>query len=96
MIQLPTNEYAQSNDDNVDIELLDYYNTAHKHREIILTQPEMLVGGQLKDYQIKGLQWMISLYNNRLNGILADEMGLGTFYNFRKNHPSDFSDSVFD
>jgi SNF2 family DNA or RNA helicase len=31
----------------------------------------------LKEYQIKGLQWMISLYNNNLNGILADEMGLG-------------------
>ena len=26
---------------------------------------------------MKGLQWMISLYNNNLNGILADEMGLG-------------------
>jgi ATP-dependent helicase STH1/SNF2 len=26
---------------------------------------------------MKGLQWMASLYNNRLNGILADEMGLG-------------------
>ena len=24
-----------------------------------------------------GLQWMVSLYNNSLNGILADEMGLG-------------------
>ena len=24
-----------------------------------------------------GLQWLVSLYNNRLNGILADEMGLG-------------------
>ena len=24
-----------------------------------------------------GLQWMVSLFNNRLNGILADEMGLG-------------------
>jgi ATP-dependent helicase STH1/SNF2 len=37
----------------------------------------MMEGGLLKDYQVKGLQWMISLYNNRLNGILADEMGLG-------------------
>ena len=27
--------------------------------------------------KVKGLQWMVSLYNNRLNGILADEMGLG-------------------
>jgi hypothetical protein len=24
-----------------------------------------------------GLEWMVSLYNNKLNGILADEMGLG-------------------
>ncbi len=36
-----------------------------------------MVGGTLKEYQLKGLQWMASLYNNRLNGILADEMGLG-------------------
>jgi ATP-dependent helicase STH1/SNF2 len=40
-------------------------------------QPNMMEGGTLKEYQVKGLQWMISLYNNRLNGILADEMGLG-------------------
>jgi len=24
-----------------------------------------------------GLEWMVSLFNNNLNGILADEMGLG-------------------
>ena len=40
-------------------------------------QPECLVGGKLKDYQLAGLNWMVSLYNNNLNGILADEMGLG-------------------
>ncbi|OQR99271.1 chromatin structure-remodeling complex subunit snf21-like protein [Achlya hypogyna] len=40
-------------------------------------QPQMLVGGDLKEYQLRGLQWMVSLYDNRLNGILADEMGLG-------------------
>ncbi|KAF8650583.1 hypothetical protein HU200_063960 [Digitaria exilis] len=28
-------------------------------------------------YQMNGLRWLISLYNNNLNGILADEMGLG-------------------
>ena len=27
--------------------------------------------------QVKGLEWMVSLFNNNLNGILADEMGLG-------------------
>ena len=43
----------------------------------VTEQASILVGGTLKEYQIKGLQWMISLYNNNLNGILADEMGLG-------------------
>ncbi|KAF9405273.1 hypothetical protein BGZ94_003662 [Podila epigama] len=55
----------------------DYYNIAHKIQEKISKQPTILTGGTLKEYQMKGLQWMASLYNNRLNGILADEMGLG-------------------
>ncbi|KAI7817839.1 SNF2 family N-terminal domain-containing protein [Gamsiella multidivaricata] len=55
----------------------DYYNIAHKIQEKITKQPAILTGGTLKEYQMKGLQWMASLYNNRLNGILADEMGLG-------------------
>ena len=56
---------------------IDYYAVAHRMREEVNIQPHMLVGGTLKEYQIKGLQWMISLFNNNLNGILADEMGLG-------------------
>lgn len=31
----------------------------------------------MRDYQVRGLNWMISLYENGINGILADEMGLG-------------------
>lgn len=53
---------------------VDYYAVAHRISERITKQPSILVGGTLKEYQIKGLQWMVSLYNNRLNGILADEM----------------------
>ena len=30
--------------------------------------------GNMRDYQIRGLNWMISLYENGINGILADEM----------------------
>jgi ATP-dependent DNA helicase len=36
-----------------------------------------LVTAKLRDYQVLGVQWMISLFENGLNGILADEMGLG-------------------
>lgn len=53
---------------------VDYYAVAHRIKEKATRQPGILVGGALKGYQIKGLQWMVSLYNNRLNGILADEM----------------------
>lgn len=56
---------------------IDYYAVAHRIREEVTQQASILVGGSLKEYQVKGLQWMISLYNNNLNGILADEMGLG-------------------
>ncbi len=54
-----------------------YYNVTHSKKEEIPEQPTLLEGGNLKNYQMAGLQWMISLYNNKLNGILADEMGLG-------------------
>lgn len=56
---------------------VDYYEVAHRVKESITQQPSILIGGTLKEYQLKGLQWMVSLYNNNLNGILADEMGLG-------------------
>jgi SWI/SNF-related matrix-associated actin-dependent regulator of chromatin subfamily A member 5 len=36
-----------------------------------------VTGGKLRDYQVQGLNWMISLFENGINGILADEMGLG-------------------
>ncbi|EFO92229.1 hypothetical protein CRE_11129 [Caenorhabditis remanei] len=46
----------------------DYYATAHKVKEKVVKQHETMGGGdptlQLKPYQLKGLEWMVSLYNN--------------------------------
>ena len=64
-----TNSSSLSTSDN-------YFNSTHKRSEKVL-QPQILRGGDLKEYQLAGLQWMVSLYNNNLNGILADDMGLG-------------------
>jgi SNF2 family DNA or RNA helicase len=53
---------------------------AHNVSERIVRAPAYLKppgNGKLRDYQMMGLEWMVSLYNNKLNGILADEMGLG-------------------
>jgi hypothetical protein len=54
----------------------EYLRSTHRTAEAV-QQPSMMKGGQLKEYQLAGLSWLISLYNNNLNGILADEMGLG-------------------
>uniref|UniRef100_A0A0N5ALU6 SNF2-family ATP dependent chromatin remodeling factor snf21 n=1 Tax=Syphacia muris TaxID=451379 RepID=A0A0N5ALU6_9BILA len=73
-------EYEQKNRRQIE----SYYATAHKIKEKVVTQHSSMGGDnpslQLKPYQaciLKGLEWMVSLYNNNLNGILADEMGLG-------------------
>jgi len=44
---------------------------------LMLQQPSILKNGQLKEFQLTGLNWMINLYEIGINGILADEMGLG-------------------
>ncbi|KAL6707679.1 hypothetical protein ACN47E_003800 [Coniothyrium glycines] len=40
-------------------------------------QPDNLVGGELMNYQIEGLNWIYYQWYSQKNGILADEMGLG-------------------
>ena len=39
--------------------------------------PAFIQGGEMRDYQVAGLNWLISLHENGISGILADEMGLG-------------------
>ena len=51
--------------------------TTRKHSQSRFTQPTLVTGGELKQYQLEGVEWLASLYENGLNGILADEMGLG-------------------
>ncbi|XP_032533572.1 helicase SRCAP, partial [Chiroxiphia lanceolata] len=36
-----------------------------------------LLRGTLREYQHIGLDWLVTMYEKKLNGILADEMGLG-------------------
>mmetsp|Transcript_3344 Transcript_3344/g.4278 ORF Transcript_3344/g.4278 Transcript_3344/m.4278 type:complete len:788 (+) Transcript_3344:91-2454(+) len=44
---------------------------------IFIQPPNLAPGCILKDYQLEGVRWMTSLYENGVSGILADEMGLG-------------------
>jgi len=60
-----------------DEELLSDLNQTKKNVISFDESPAYIKNGKLRDYQVRGLNWMISLYENGINGILADEMGLG-------------------
>lgn len=45
--------------------------------ETVFRESPAFVHGTMRDYQVAGLNWLISLHENGISGILADEMGLG-------------------
>ncbi len=45
--------------------------------ETVFRDSPAFVHGLMRDYQVAGLNWLISLHENGISGILADEMGLG-------------------
>lgn len=45
--------------------------------EKLSKQPPFIKNGELRDFQLTGLNWMAFLWSRNENGILADEMGLG-------------------
>lgn len=60
-----------TNEDNVETGDIGFQNLKSAR------QPKLVTGGTMRSYQLEGLEWMLSLYENGINGILADEMGLG-------------------
>ncbi|KAF9787052.1 DNA ATP-dependent helicase [Thelephora terrestris] len=61
---------------DLDSEELNFQNPSSLSGPLTVGQPHMLMA-QLKEYQLKGLNWLATLYEQGINGILADEMGLG-------------------
>ena len=61
---LPQNSSNYNNFDRPKFEKLDF-------------QPSYIKGGELRDFQLTGVNWMAFLWSKNDNGILADEMGLG-------------------
>ncbi|KAJ7757542.1 P-loop containing nucleoside triphosphate hydrolase protein [Mycena metata] len=46
-------------------------------RRDFVVQPDAIVGGEMKPYQLAGLAFLAYMYHNGINCILGDEMGLG-------------------
>ena len=66
-----------------------------KLREIHI-QPELVEGGEMRDYQMLGLQFLVNMYRQNLGMILGDEMGLVSRQEWLQgNHGSDHKQVIF-
>lgn len=75
-------EYFEEVDQDLEAQIPDYlkpYAVAPVEWDVSSkVTPPLLLRGVLRPYQQSGLEWLVSLHVNKLNGILADEMGLGS------------------
>jgi hypothetical protein len=62
------------NEKDEDAELLRDEEDASGGGHRLTVQPSIITGGTLREYQMQGMNWLIHLYDNGINGILADEM----------------------
>ena len=60
-----------------DAELLQDEKRGGSAQTLFRESPAFIQGGEMRDYQVAGLNWLVSLHENGISGILADEMGLG-------------------
>ena len=50
---------------------------AGKGRKPVVRQPDCIVQGEMRPYQLEGLKWLVAQHDKGAGGILGDEMGLG-------------------
>jgi len=60
-----------------DAELLKDEKRGGNAETLFRESPAFVKNGEMRDYQVSGLNWLVSLHENGISGILADEMGLG-------------------
>ena len=60
-----------------DAELLKDEKHGGQAQTVFRESPSFIQNGEMRDYQVAGLNWLVGLHENGIAGILADEMGLG-------------------
>ncbi|BCR82997.1 putative SNF2 family helicase/ATPase [Aspergillus chevalieri] len=69
------NERRRRTEQEEDAELLK--DESGEQTGTVFRETPPFINGEMRDYQIAGLNWLVSLHENGISGILADEMGLG-------------------
>ncbi|KAJ1628926.1 SNF2 family N-terminal domain-containing protein [Pavlovales sp. CCMP2436] len=67
---------TEKQEDALLLQTADNEEVAHTPGTRLTVQPKS-VTGKMRPYQLEGLNWLVRLFDNGVNGILADEMGLG-------------------
>ncbi|GFF22698.1 ISWI chromatin-remodeling complex ATPase ISW2 [Aspergillus lentulus] len=70
------NDRRRRTEQEEDAELLKDEKTGAGTATVFRESPPF-IHGEMRDYQVAGLNWLVSLHENGISGILADEMGLG-------------------
>ncbi|GFF27790.1 ISWI chromatin-remodeling complex ATPase ISW2 [Aspergillus udagawae] len=70
------NDRRRRTEQEEDAELLKDEKTGAGTATVFRESPPF-IQGEMRDYQVAGLNWLVSLHENGISGILADEMGLG-------------------
>lgn len=74
-------EQVKNFQNRVNSKILPQYSSSYSSQrprfEKLSTQPPFIKNGELRDFQLTGINWMAFLWSKNDNGILADEMGLG-------------------
>jgi SWI/SNF-related matrix-associated actin-dependent regulator of chromatin subfamily A member 5 len=63
-------DHASNSSDN-QLELIDTQGAP------CVSQPKTIVRGTMRSYQLKGLEWLLHMFDQGMSPILGDEMGLG-------------------
>jgi hypothetical protein len=58
--------------------LADLQDESLPQSKVFIKQPAYILNGEMREYQILGLNWLINRHENVMPGILGDEMGSGT------------------
>ena len=69
------NERRRRTEQEEDAELLQ--DESGEQTGTVFRETPPFIKGEMRDYQVAGLNWLVSLHENGISGILADEMGLG-------------------
>ena len=81
----PGSKKLKTSDGAINLETMITNNAAQRitSKPIFVQPPNLAVGCVLKDYQLEGVRWLASLFENGVSGILADGTSRLTFANKR-------------